>query len=128
MDRLLVTILIVLFPLPAVAAGGWHDMPLLAAIYAYLTLYLLCGWLVMAFGYGFSAMRALPATVAALLLALILLVVLWTTYGLEKALHGMLAAGAALLLFSPMLALGVYLGRRAARRAAARKLLSTHGT
>jgi hypothetical protein len=126
MARLLGAVLIVLFPLPAVAAG--FDAPPWIWIYFYLI------WSVpvMAVGYGFSGMRALQATVAALILALILLVGVWSTHGLEKALIAVFATGTLALFYAPVLGLGIYLGRRAGKRASARKarlrLLTTHGT
>jgi len=122
MARFLGAVLIVLLPLPAAAAGDEPFHPL-----AFIFLYLVIGYLVLAFGYGFSAMRALPATVGALALALILVISVWPAYGAQKAHAALFVASAYALLFAPVLALGVYLGRRAASRASARKVLSTNG-
>jgi hypothetical protein len=122
MSRLPVAVLAVLLPLPAAAAGD-EPPPLVSLI----SLYLIIGYLVLAFGYGFSAMRALPATVGALAFALILSASIWSSYGLQKAIAAVVVVGTLVLLFTPMLGLGVYLGRRAARHAVARKVLSTNG-
>jgi len=122
MARLLFVAAIALLPLPAAAAG---DQPAPAAVL--VGLYLVFGYLAMAFGYGFSAMRARPAIVGALGFALILFGGLCSIYGLQKGLQVLFVIGAVAFLLAPMLALGVYLGRRAARRALARKLVTSHG-
>jgi hypothetical protein len=123
MPKLLGAVLAILLPLPAAAAGDGPSHPL-----ALIFLYLPFGYLALAFGYGFSAMRALPAAVGPLILALIPMVGVWSAYGVQKALTALFVAGTLVLLFAPILGLGVYLGRRAGRRATACKVLSTNGT
>jgi hypothetical protein len=122
MARLLFVAAITLMPLPAAAAG---DEPAPAAVL--VGFYLVFGYLAMAFGYGFSAMRARPAIVGALGFTLILFGTLCSIYGLQKGLQALFMVGAAAFLLAPMLALGVYLGRRSAKRALARKLATSHG-
>jgi len=122
MPRLLLAAAITLLPLPAAAAGDGPP-PFVSLIF----LYLIVGYLVLAFGYGFSALRARRAIVGALKFAVILFAALWPIYGLQKALHVLFLVGTFALLFAPMLALGIYLGRRSARRALARKLVTSHG-
>jgi hypothetical protein len=121
MRRLLLVVPIALLPLPAAAAG---DESLRASL---TELYLVFGLLPLAAGYGFSGLRARRAIVGALKFAVILFAALWPIYGLEKALQVLFLAGALALLFAPMLALGVYLGRRRARRTLTRKLATSHG-
>ena len=122
MARLFLAAAIALLPLPAAAAGGEPGPAAVLAIF-----YVIFGYLAMAFGYGFSAMRARPAIVGALGFTLILFGGLCSIYGLQKGLQALLLVGAGAFLLAPMLGLGVYLGRRAARRAATRKVLSTSG-
>jgi hypothetical protein len=121
MRRLLLVVPTALLPLPAAAAG---DESLRASL---IELYLLFGLLPLAAGYGFSSLRARRAIVGALKFAVILFAALWPIYGLEKAFQVLFLTGALALLFAPMLALGVYLGRRRARRTLARKLATSHG-
>ena len=122
MRRLPLAAPIALLPLPAAAAG---DEPLPPALL--VVLYLIVGYLPMAVGYGLSAMRARHAIVGALGFAFILFAALWAIYGLQKGLRALSLAGAFALLFAPMLGLGVYLDRRAAKRVATRNVLSTNG-
>ena len=115
----LLTIVILLASLntPALAAGGFEDMPVSFALAFYSTFALLFGLPSVGLGYFLQAFfRLRNAVIFLSVVALAFLVLLAGSYGLEKTLQGLPSLTILLLLFAPLFGLGWYIGIRVAKR------------
>jgi|EndMetStandDraft_3_1072993.scaffolds.fasta_scaffold441757_2 hypothetical protein len=127
MIRLAVGAFLALLPLPAVAAGGWDDLPPQMLFYIYGGMFLLGA--VPAAGVGFVLGTFLKFSGSVLSLAILFMIpVAWVlvSRGLEPAVELARAAILVVLFLSPAVYLGWHLGRKeAARHETQKRLLRT---
>jgi hypothetical protein len=128
MARLAIAVVLAMLPIPALAAGGWDDVPWQYALYMWFAAYLVIAVPAAGVGYVLGSFLRLPASIWVLaVLAVVPIAWFWVSRGFERTTELASLSFVMLLILSPMIYLGWRFGRKDAARNMARKSLLANG-